>query len=117
MTITTGANEGMLSAFMGFLEPGDEVIVFEPFFDQYISNIEMPGGKVVYVPLHPPTDGSSKTTSAGEWTFDLKELESKITERTRLIVINTPHPTTLSARSSAARSCKPLVTSASSTAP
>ena len=81
----------MLSAFMGFLEPGDEVIVFEPFFDQYISNIEMPGGKVVYVPLHPPTDGSSKTTSAGEWTFDLKELESKITERTRMIVINTPH--------------------------
>jgi kynurenine aminotransferase len=81
----------MLSAFMGFLEPGDEVIVFEPFFDQYISNIEMPGGKVIYVPLHPPTDGSSKTTSAGEWTFDLKELESKITERTRMIVINTPH--------------------------
>ncbi|KAM0707024.1 hypothetical protein Q7P35_006355 [Cladosporium inversicolor] len=91
VTITTGANEGMLSAFMGFLEAGDEVIVFEPFFDQYISNIEMPGGKVVYVPLHPPKDGSAKTTSAGEWTFDLKELESKITERTRMIVINTPH--------------------------
>ena len=35
----------MLSAFMGFIEPGDEVILFEPFFDQYISNIEMPGGK------------------------------------------------------------------------
>jgi kynurenine aminotransferase len=81
----------MLSAFMGFLEQGDEVIVFEPFFDQYISNIEMPGGKVVYVPLHPPTDGATKTTSAGEWTFDMKELESKITERTRMVVINTPH--------------------------
>ena len=35
VTITTGANEGMLSAFMAFVEPGDEVIVFEPFFDQY----------------------------------------------------------------------------------
>ncbi|GAT25930.1 kynurenine aminotransferase [Aspergillus luchuensis] len=34
VTITTGANEGMLSAFMGFIEPGDEVIIFEPFFDQ-----------------------------------------------------------------------------------
>lgn len=34
VTITTGANEGMLSAFMGFIEPGNEVIVFEPFFDQ-----------------------------------------------------------------------------------
>jgi kynurenine aminotransferase len=91
VTITTGANEGMLSAFMGFLEPGDEVIVFEPFFDQYISNIEMPGGKVVYVPLHPPANGATQTTSAGEWTFDMQELESKITERTRMIVINTPH--------------------------
>jgi kynurenine aminotransferase len=36
----------MLSAFMGFVEEGDEVIVMEPFFDQYISNIEMCGGKV-----------------------------------------------------------------------
>lgn len=36
VTITTGANEGMLSAFMAFIEPGDEVIVFEPFFDQYV---------------------------------------------------------------------------------
>ncbi|KAF2773186.1 PLP-dependent transferase [Teratosphaeria nubilosa] len=91
VTITTGANEGMLSAFMGFLEYGDEVIVFEPFFDQYISNIEMPGGKVVYVPLQPPKEGATKTTSAGDWTLDIKALESKITDRTRMIVINTPH--------------------------
>jgi len=81
----------MLSAFMAFLEPGDEVIVFEPFFDQYISNIEMPGGKVVYVPMHPPKDGATKTTSAGEWTIDMDELESKITEKTRMIVLNSPH--------------------------
>jgi kynurenine aminotransferase len=91
VTITTGANEGMLSAFMGFLEQGDEVIVFEPFFDQYISNIEMPGGKVVYVPLHPPKDGATKTTSASEWSLDLKELEAAITPKTRMIVLNSPH--------------------------
>lgn len=46
IVVTTGANEGMLSAFMGFIEPGDEVIVMEPYFDQYISNIGMAGGKV-----------------------------------------------------------------------
>ncbi|CAK3895544.1 PLP-dependent transferase [Lecanosticta acicola] len=91
VTITTGANEGMLSAFMGFLEQGDEVIVFEPFFDQYVSNIEMPGGKVVYVPMHPPKDGAVKTTSASEWTIDMKELEAAITDRTRMIVLNSPH--------------------------
>lgn len=76
---------------MGFVEPGDEVIVFEPYFDQYISNIEMPGGKVVYVPLQPPEEGATKTTSAGEWTLDIKEFEAKITDRTRMVVINTPH--------------------------
>ena len=91
VTITTGANEGMLSAFMGFLEQGDEVIVFEPFFDQYISNIEMPGGKCVYVPLHPPPNGAIKTTSAAEWTVDMRELEAAITARTRMIILNSPH--------------------------
>ena len=91
VTITTGANEGMLSAFMAFVEPGDEVIVFEPFFDQYISNIEMPGGKVVYVPLHPPENGATANTSAGEWSLNMSELEKAVTDKTRMIVLNTPH--------------------------
>ncbi|RDW75558.1 class I and II aminotransferase [Coleophoma crateriformis] len=91
VTITTGANEGMLSAFMGFIEDGDEVIIFEPFFDQYISNIEMPGGKIVYVPLHPPPNGDAKNSSAGEWTIDFAELEKAISPRTKMIVLNTPH--------------------------
>ncbi|KAF2154457.1 PLP-dependent transferase [Myriangium duriaei CBS 260.36] len=91
VTITTGANEGMLSAFMGFLEQGDEVIVFEPFFDQYVSNIEMPGGKVVYVPLQPPTEGAQRKTSASEWTLDIKAFEDAITDKTRMIVLNSPH--------------------------
>ncbi|KAL7272382.1 arylformamidase [Rhizina undulata] len=91
ITVTTGANEGMLSAFMGFVEPGDEVIVMEPFFDQYISNIEMAGGKPVYVPLHPPVKGDTEVCPAGDWRLDLKELERAITDKTRMIVINSPH--------------------------
>lgn len=91
VTVTTGANEGMLSAFMGFLEQGDEVIVLEPFFDQYISNIEMAGGKVVYVPMHPPKDGHTKTSSAANWTLDLDELQKAMTDKTRMIVLNSPH--------------------------
>ncbi|KIH90782.1 kynurenine aminotransferase [Sporothrix brasiliensis 5110] len=91
VTVTTGANEGMLSAFMAFIEPGDEVIIFEPFFDQYISNIEIPGGKIVYVPMHPPADGADRTSSAGEWTVNFEELERAVTPRTKMIVINTPH--------------------------
>ncbi|KAJ4306761.1 arylformamidase [Collariella sp. IMI 366227] len=91
IVITTGANEGMLSAFMAFIEPGDEVIIFEPFFDQYISNIQMPGGKIVYVPMHPPKEGAVKTLSASEWTIDFDELERAITPKTKMLVLNTPH--------------------------
>jgi kynurenine aminotransferase len=91
VVITTGANEGMLSAFMAFIEAGDEVIVFEPFFDQYISNIEMPGGKVVYVPMHPPKNAAVKTSSASEWTIDIAEFEKAITPTTRMVVLNSPH--------------------------
>ncbi|RDA89938.1 hypothetical protein CP533_0290 [Ophiocordyceps camponoti-saundersi (nom. inval.)] len=91
VTITTGANEGMLSAFMAFIEPGDEVIIMEPYFDQYISNIEMAGGTIVYVPLHPPATGASQTSSAADWTIDLDELQRAFTPRTKMIVINTPH--------------------------
>jgi kynurenine aminotransferase len=89
VTITTGANEGMLSAFMAFLETGDEVIVFEPFFDQYIGNIVMAGAKVVYVPMIPPE--TTNTSSASDWKIDMEALVDAITPRTRMIVLNTPH--------------------------
>ncbi|RMZ79525.1 hypothetical protein DV737_g3365, partial [Chaetothyriales sp. CBS 132003] len=91
VTITTGANEGMLSAFMGFIEPGDEVIVFEPFFDQYLSNIEMPGGTIRYVPMLPPKDGATRTSSASNWTIDWDALEKTFNDKTKMIVINSPH--------------------------
>lgn len=58
---------------------------------RYISNIEMPGGKIVYVPLHPPTKGSTENSSAAEWTIDFSELEGAITSKTKMIVLNTPH--------------------------
>lgn len=58
---------------------------------RYISNIEMPGGKIVYVPLHPPPQGATKNSSAGEWTIDFAELEAAVTSKTKMIVLNTPH--------------------------
>ncbi|CRL23679.1 Pyridoxal phosphate-dependent transferase, major domain [Penicillium camemberti] len=112
VSITTGANEGMLSAFMGFIEDGDEVIIFEPFFDQYISNIEMPGGTIRYVPLHPPKDGATKTSPASEWTINFEELEGAMNSKTKMIV---RMRTTPSARSSRARSSSALVNCVSST--
>ncbi|QLG72139.1 hypothetical protein HG535_0C04930 [Zygotorulaspora mrakii] len=91
VTVTTGANEGILSCLMGLLNHGDEVIVFEPFFDQYIPNIELVGGKVVYVPINPPKDMDKRTVKGTEWTIDYKQFEDAITEKTKAIIINTPH--------------------------
>ncbi|ODV79741.1 PLP-dependent transferase [Suhomyces tanzawaensis NRRL Y-17324] len=89
--ITTGANEGMFSVFFGFLTPGDEAIVFEPFFDQYIPNIEMTGAKVKYVQLKYPQKFNNEVVSGNDWTIDWEGLENAITDKTKLIVLNTPH--------------------------
>ncbi|KAJ7499040.1 pyridoxal phosphate-dependent transferase [Mycena latifolia] len=88
--VTSGANEGEYSVFVAFLEQDDEVIMFEPFFDQYLPSVTFNGGKPVYVPLHPPTGPNKKPTS-NEWTIDLAELRRSITSRTKMIIVNTPH--------------------------
>ncbi|KAK3831420.1 MAG: aminotransferase class I and II [Linnemannia elongata] len=90
VVVTAGANEGIFSIFAGYLDQGSEVILMEPFFDQYISNITMNGGVPVYCPIRPAGD-ASKDMPASEWKIDIKELESKITPRSKIIVLNTPH--------------------------
>jgi alanine-alpha-ketoisovalerate/valine-pyruvate aminotransferase len=51
----------------------------------------MNGGKPVYVPLRPPTDAADRVISSHEWTLDIEELKSKVTSKTKMIVLNTPH--------------------------
>lgn len=91
IAVTTGANEGMLSVFFGFLTPGDEVIVFQPFFDQYIPNIEMTGAKVKYVDFKFPAKFNSENVTGDDWEVDFEQLEAAISPKTKIIVINTPH--------------------------
>ncbi|KAF8914048.1 pyridoxal phosphate-dependent transferase [Gymnopilus junonius] len=88
--VTSGANEGQYSVFTAFLEQDDEVIMFEPFFDQYLPSVTFNGGKPVYVPLHPPKDSLENPTS-NDWTIDIDELRRAVTPRTKLIIVNTPH--------------------------
>jgi len=64
---------GQYSVFTAFLNPGDEVIFFEPFFDQYLPSVTFNGGVPVYVPLHPPAAELEKPTS-NDWTIDFAEL-------------------------------------------
>lgn len=89
--VTTGANEGMFSIFFGFLTPGDEVIVFEPFFDQYVPNIEMTGAKVRYVSINVPEKFNTENVHGDDWEIDWAGLEAAINDKTKLIVLNTPH--------------------------
>lgn len=89
--ITTGANEGLFLIFFGFLTAGDEVIVFEPFFDQYIPNVEMTGATVKYVQLKYPQKLDKENVTGDDWEVDWAGLEAAITPKTKLIVINTPH--------------------------
>lgn len=88
--VTSGANEGQYSVFTAFLEQGDEVILFEPFFDQYLPSVTFNGGKPVYVPLHPPAHSKDNSTS-DDWKIDFAELRRAITPRTKMIIVNTPH--------------------------
>ncbi|EMD32220.1 hypothetical protein CERSUDRAFT_108903 [Gelatoporia subvermispora B] len=87
--ITSGANEGEYSVFVAFLEPGDEVIMFEPFFDQYLASVAFNSGIPVYVPLHPRLDKDKP--SSNDWIIDFEELRRAITPRTKMIIVNTPH--------------------------
>lgn len=88
--VTSGANEGQYAVFTAFLEYGDEVIMLEPFFDQYLPSVTFNGGKPVYVPLHPPSHDIPKPTS-NDWTINFEELRAAITPRTKMIIVNTPH--------------------------
>ncbi|XBW37645.1 hypothetical protein QEN19_003226 [Hanseniaspora menglaensis] len=89
--VTTGANEGILACLTGLLNPTDEVIVLEPFFDQYISNIQIPQGNIKYVTIHPPSNLSEGKHAGNDWKINYDELEAAITEKTKILIINTPH--------------------------
>ena len=78
--VTAGATQGVFSSIMGLVDPGDEVIVIEPYYDSYVPGIQMAGGLPVYVPMHPPN-----------WTFDENELRAAFNDKTRALILNTPN--------------------------
>ncbi|MDH2387834.1 pyridoxal phosphate-dependent aminotransferase [Streptomyces sp. HNM0663] len=80
--VTAGATEAIAASLLALVEPGDEVIALEPYYDSYAAGIAMAGGARVPVTLR-PRDGA--------YRLDLDELRDAVTDRTRLILLNTPH--------------------------
>ncbi|MEU3983890.1 pyridoxal phosphate-dependent aminotransferase [Streptomyces sp. NPDC026672] len=80
--VTAGATEAIAAALLALVEPGDEVIAFEPYYDSYAAGIALAGGRRVPVTLRP--DGDT-------FRLDLDELRDAVTDRTRLLLVNTPH--------------------------
>ena len=77
---TTGATEAVAAALLGLVDPGDEVVVLEPYYDSYVAMIQFAGGVRRPVTLRAP-----------DFRLDPAELASAVTERTKLILLNTPH--------------------------
>ena len=82
IVVTVGATEAIAASVLGLVEPGSEVIVFEPYYDSYAASIALAGATRVAVPLIP---------SGNSWDIDEEALDKAVTPRTRMIIVNSPH--------------------------
>ncbi len=80
VTVCCGATEGMIASLLALLNPGDEVIVFEPFYENYWPDSQLSGAVCRFVTLRSP-----------DWTFDPDELRAAFTKRTRAVILNSPN--------------------------
>ena len=85
ITVCCGSTETMIATLLAVCNKGDEVIIFEPFYENYGPDSILSGAKPVFVKLHPPT------TSNGEWIFDEQELRAAFHANTKAIILNTPN--------------------------
>lgn len=81
ITIVSGATEALFACMTAIVDLGDEVIVFEPAYDSYVPAIELNGGKAVYITLKPDNG----------YAIDWAEVKAKISDKTKAILVNTPH--------------------------
>jgi aminotransferase len=80
VTVTCGSTEAMIAACLALLDPGDEVVIFEPWYENYGPDTILSGAVPRYVTLHEPG-----------WTIDEAELRAAFTNKTRAVIVNTPH--------------------------
>ncbi|MDT8448054.1 MAG: aminotransferase class I/II-fold pyridoxal phosphate-dependent enzyme [bacterium] len=78
--VTNGATEALYCALTALLNPGDEVVVFEPYYDSYLASVQLAGARLKPVTLNLP-----------DLSFDLEDLRAQVSEKTKLLVLNNPH--------------------------
>ncbi len=79
ITITCGASESIMSTMLGLIDSGDEVIIFQPFYENYVPSVRMASGKPVF------------TTIQNDMSLDHEEIKNTVNENTKMILLNTPH--------------------------
>ena len=87
VTVCCGATEAMVATMLAIIDPGDEVVVFEPFYENYGPDAILSGATPRYVTLRPP----SSILPGSCWTFDPDELARAFNDRTKAIILNTPN--------------------------
>ena len=85
ITVCCGSTEAMISTLLAVCNLGDEVVIFEPFYENYGPDAILSGAKPVFVKLRPPS------APDGEWTFDERELRAALHRHTKAIILNTPN--------------------------
>jgi aminotransferase len=88
VTVCCGSTEAMMSTMMAIVDPGDEVVVFEPFYENYGPDAILSGATPRYVTLHEPRASAPPGTG---WSFDPAELAAAFNDKTKAIIINTPN--------------------------
>jgi len=89
IVVCCGATEAIVATLLAVCNKGDEVVIFEPFYENYGPDSIISGAKPRFVSLHPPQASSGET--GGEWTFDAQELREAFQHHTKAIVLNTPN--------------------------
>ena len=77
--VTSGATEALAASLLALIEPGDEVVLFQPMYDAYLPLVQRAGGVARFVTLQPP-----------DWRFDAQQLERAFSPKTRVVLLNTP---------------------------
>jgi aspartate/methionine/tyrosine aminotransferase len=85
ITVCCGSTEAMISTLLAVCNKGDEVVIFEPFYENYGPDSVLSGAKPVFVKLRPPA------TPDGEWTFDERDLRAAFHSQTKAVILNTPN--------------------------